>query len=213
MQGRSNSTASLRSDGSDSEVLNRLEHLKRQLKDKEARLQDHVIQHQQTGHGSSSHTEEHSKTTYQPPSQPPLQRKQSPGFLLNAARVHHRDSPSAHDKAHRILQTDDDMEFKPSYFRDDTTLMGGAGGNNGHKGDEYYSSSKRIDSADRMFGTNIEKEASRRRYGPDSSNFYDQEDPTNMANFELNVSRNIDKQGNKTENNYLFSFAENCCTK
>ncbi|CAF5131029.1 unnamed protein product, partial [Rotaria sp. Silwood1] len=33
---RTNSTTSLRSDGSDSEVLNRLEHLKRQLKDREA---------------------------------------------------------------------------------------------------------------------------------------------------------------------------------
>ena len=39
---RTGSMISLRSDGSDSEVLNRLEHLKRQLKDKEDRLSDHA---------------------------------------------------------------------------------------------------------------------------------------------------------------------------
>ena len=56
-------------------------------------------------------TEEQSKVTYQPPSHPPNQRKQSPGFLLNAARVHHRDSPTTNDKVRRILQTDDDTRI------------------------------------------------------------------------------------------------------
>jgi len=186
---RTNSTTSLRSDGSDSEVLNRLEHLKRQLKDKETRLQEHVNRHQ-TEPNSSSNIEEQSKTTYQPPSQAPLQRKQSPAFLFNAARVHHhRDSPTSNDKIRRMLQTDDDMEFKPNYFRDDTILMGGAGGNNRQNNGEYYSSSKRIDSGNQMFITNTEKEANRRRYGLDQSGFYDQEDPTTMANYELNVSK------------------------
>ena len=81
------------------------------------------------------------------------------------------------------------LEFKPGYFRDDTTLMGGAGRNNRHTDDEYFSSSKRIDSANRIFPTNIEKEASRRRYGYDQPGFYDHEDPTTMANYELNVSK------------------------
>lgn len=171
---RANSTTSLRSDGSDSEVLNRLEHLKRQLKDKEARLQEHVSRHQ-----ASSHTEEPSKMTYQPPSQAPIPRRQSPGFLMNAARVHHRDSPVDNNPARRILQTDDDMEFKPSYFRDDTVLMGGRQG-----------SAKRVDSGNRMFITNTEKEASRRRYGYGIPGFDDREDPTSMANYELNVSEN-----------------------
>ncbi len=122
------------------------------------------------------------KTTYQPPSQAPAQRKQSPGFLLNAARVHHhRQSPTRPN-----FQTDDDMEFKPSYFRDDAILMGGTGGNNG----DYYTSAKRVDSANRMFVTNTEKEANRRRYGLEPSGFYDQDDPTSMANYELNVMDN-----------------------
>ena len=185
---RTNSTTSLRSDGSDSEVLNRLEHLKRQLKDKEARLQEHVTRHQpEPNH--SSHTEEQTRVTYQPPPQ----RKQSPGFLLNAARVHHRESPTTNDKVRRILQTDDEVDFKPSYFRDDTILMSGAGGNNAQTGSEYFSSSKRIDSGNRMFSTNIEKEASRRRYGHDPTGFYDQDDPTAMANYELNVRKNHDE--------------------
>jgi hypothetical protein len=186
---RTNSTTSLRSDGSDSEVLNRLEHLKRQLKDKETRLQEHVSRHQ-TEPNPSSNIEEQLKTTYQPPSQAPLQRKQSPAFLFNAARVHHhRDSPTSNDKIRRMLQTDDDMEFKPNYFRDDTILMGGASGNNRQHNGEYYSSSKRIDSGNQMFITNTEKEANRRRYGLDQAGFYDQEDPTTMANYELNVSK------------------------
>ncbi|CAF4751784.1 unnamed protein product [Rotaria sp. Silwood1] len=178
---RTNSTTSLRSDGSDSEVLNRLEHLKRQLKDKEARLQEHV-NHHQTQANSSSNKNEYSKTAYQPPTQ----RKPSPQFLFNAARVHHRDSPTANDRTRRIIQTDDDMEFKPGYFRDDAILMGGGNENLGQNDNDYYSSSKRIDSANRIFPTNIEKEASRRRYGHDPTGFYDQDDPTTIANFELN---------------------------
>ncbi len=191
---RTNSTISLRSDGSDSEVLNRLEHLKRQLKDKEARLQDHVNRHQ-----VETNIDEQSKMTYQPPSQPPLPRKQSPRFVLNAARVHHRDSPTSNDKIRRMLQTDDD--FKPSYFRDDIVLMGGAERNNGQTNGEYYSSSKRIDSANQMFITNTEKEANRRRYGLDPSGFYDQEDPTAVANYELNVRKN-----NHRDENFNFAF-------
>lgn len=174
---RVNSTTSLRSDGSDSEVLNRLEHLKRQLKDKEARLQDHVTRHQ-----AAAHTEEPAKMTYQPPSQAPIPRRQSPGFLINAARVHHhRDSPVDNNPARRILQTDDEMEFKPSYFRDDAVLMGGGGRQN---------SAKRVDSGNRMFTTKTEKEADRRRYGYGIPGFDDQDDPTSIANYELNVSEN-----------------------
>jgi hypothetical protein len=198
---RTNSTTSLRSDGSDSEVLNRLEHLKRQLKDKEARLQEHV-NHHQTASNPSSNIEEQSKMTYQPPSQAPLQRKQSPGFLFNAARVHHhRDSATTNDKMRHILQTDDDMDFKPGYFRDDTTLMGGAGGNNRQMNEEYFPSSKRIDSANQMFITNTEKAANRRRYGLDPSTYYNQEDSTSMANYELNVNEN-----NHRNENIYFPF-------
>ena len=178
---RTQSSLSLRSDGSDSEVLNRLEHLKRQLKDKEARLQEHVIRHQ----GDPARNDEPARTTYQPPSQHAGQRKQSPGFLLNATRMHHRDSPTNNDRVRRLLQTDDDLEFKPSYFRDDTTLMSGIGGGQTGRGP---TSAKRIDSADRLFGTRIEKEASRRHYGQEPSGYYDRDDPSTMANFELNVS-------------------------
>jgi hypothetical protein len=67
--------------------------------------------------------------------------------------------------------------------------MGGASGNHRQNNDEYFSSSKRIDSANRMFDTNIEKEANRRRYSRDSRGFYNQEDPTTMANYELNVNK------------------------
>jgi hypothetical protein len=178
---RANSTTSLRSDGSDSEVLNRLEHLKRQLKDKEARLQDHVSRHQ-----AAPHTEEPPKMTYQPP----IPRRQSPGFLINAARVRHRDSPVDNNPVRRILQTDDEMEFKPSYYRDDTVLMNGR-----------QASAKRVDSGNHMFITNTEKEASRRRYGYGIPEFDDREDPTSMANYELNVSENHHRN-----RNLIFSF-------
>ncbi|CAF0772023.1 unnamed protein product [Rotaria sordida] len=178
---RTNSTTSLRSDGSDSEVLNRLEHLKRQLKDKEARLQEHVNDHQ-AELNSTSNRDEYPKTTYQPP----MQRKPSPQFLFNAARVHHRDSPTTNDRMRRMIQTDDDIEFKPSYFRDDAILMGGSNENLRKNDNDYYSASKRIDSANQIFATNIEKEANRRRYGHDSPGFYDRDDPTTIANYELN---------------------------
>ena len=177
---RTNSVTSLRSDGSDSEVLNRLEHLKRQLKDKEARLQEHVVRHQNT-----TNVEEQSKTTYQPPSQAPPQRKPSPAFMLNAARVHHRDSPTNSAKMRQMFLNDEETDYKPNYFRDDAILMGG---NRGKKNDDYYSSSKRVDSGHQMFVTNTEKEANRRRYGNDPSGLYDEDDPTSMANYELNVS-------------------------
>ncbi|CAF4421925.1 unnamed protein product [Rotaria magnacalcarata] len=181
---RTNSTTSLRSDGSDSEVLNRLEHLKRQLKDKEARLQEHVTLHQKDSNHQSSQMQQQSKSSYQPPTQPSVQRKSSPQFLLNAARVHHhRDSPTTNDKMHRLIHTDDDVEFKPGYFRDDAILMGG---NHGHNDNDYYSPPKRVDSGNRMFMTNIEKEASRRRYGADPTGFYDDDDPSTVANYELN---------------------------
>ncbi|CAF4637064.1 unnamed protein product, partial [Rotaria socialis] len=181
---RTISTTSLRSDGSDSEVLNRLEHLKRQLKDKEARLQEHVTLHQNDSNNQSSQMQHQSKSSYQPPAQPPVQRKSSPQFLMNAARVHHhRDSPTTNDKMHRLIHTDDDVEFKPGYFRDDAVLMGG---NHGHNDNDYYSPPKRVDSGNRMFMTNIEKEASRRRYGADPTGFYDEDDPSTVANYELN---------------------------
>lgn len=160
-------------------MLTRLEHLKRQLKDKEARLQEHVVRHQAET-TSAPQVSEPPKASYQPPTS----RKQSPGFLLNAARMHHRDSPTNNDRARRLLQTDDDLEFRPSYFRDDTILMNGAEA--GPIGQEYYPS-KRIDSADRLFGTKIEREANQRKYGYGSNNYYDQDDPTAMANYELNV--------------------------
>lgn len=176
---RANSTTSLRSDGSDSEVLNRLEHLKRQLKDKEARLQDHVDSHQ-----TKTSTENASKSTYQPPTQAPAaQRKQSPAFLFNAARVHHHhhDLPITTDRVRQMLETDDDLDFKPNYFRDDTTLLHGT--------------NRRRDSGDRMFKTKTEKEANRRRYGHDEQEYFDQDDPTTMANYELNVRRDDLRNG------------------
>lgn len=189
---RTNSALSLRSDGSDSEVLNRLEHLKRQLKDKEARLQEHVVRHQ-TDTTSTSQVHETTKTTYQPPTS----RKQSPGFLLNAARMHHRDSPTNNYHAARLLQADDDLEYKPGYFRDDTILMSGAAA--GTTGQDYYPS-KRVDSADRLFDTKIERAANQRKYGHDTNHYYDREDPTAMANYELNV------RDDETFSDLSFSF-------
>jgi len=153
------------------------------LKDKEARLQQHA-----KADAFLSDIEERSNFAYRPPSQP---LRQSPGYLLNTARVHHRDLPtSSHNKLLRVLQTDDDDEFKPSYFRDDSILMrGGAGITSG----DYVSPSKRVDLADGMFVTNIEDAARRRRYGADPPGFYDRDDPTSMANLELNVSKHIRK--------------------
>ena len=180
---RTNSTASLRSDGSDSEVLNRLEHLKRQLKDKEARLQDHVNRYQ-----AESNAPTNIEVNYRAPPSPSFQRTQSPKFLLNPARHHHRDSPSANGQMRHLLHTDDDIEFRPGYFRDDTVLMKGTNETVGRYDSEYYPPSKRIDSADRIFPTNIEREASRRRYNINPSNFYGQDDSTSVANYELNVS-------------------------
>lgn len=182
--------SSLRSDGSDSETLARLEHLKRQLKDKEARLQQH-----QKADAFLSDIEEQSTVAYQPPSH----RKQSPGYLLNTARVHHS---SSHNKLLRVLQNEDDDEFKPSYFRDDSILMrGGAGIST----TDYISPTKRVDLSDGMFVTNIEDAARRRRYGTDPPRFYDRDDPTSMANLELNVSKSI-SQARK----YSFVSLENC---
>ncbi|CAF3312525.1 unnamed protein product [Rotaria socialis] len=182
---RTNSTASLRSDGSDSEVLNRLEHLKRQLKDKEARLQ----QHSKSQAALLSDIEEQTAVSYRPPSLPHSQRKQSPGYMRHTAQFPYQTVPSAHDKLLRVLQTDDDDEFKPSYFRDDSILMrGGGGGGGGLTGGEYISPSKRVDLVDGIFVTNIEDTARRRRdrYDFDPPGFYDRDDPTNMANLELN---------------------------
>ncbi|CAF3602863.1 unnamed protein product [Rotaria sp. Silwood1] len=178
---RTNSTASLRSDGSDSEVLHRLEHLKRQLKDKEARLK----QHAKSEPALLSDIEEQTRVSYLPPSQSPLLRKQSPGYLLNTTQIPYRHAPSTHDKLLRVLQTDDDDEFKPSYFRDDSILMRGGGGG-GITGGEYISPSKRVDLVDGMFVTDIEDAARRRRYGIDPPSFFDPNDPTSMASLELN---------------------------
>ena len=182
---RTNSMVSLRSDGSDSEVLNRLEHLKRQLKDKEARLH----QHAKAEAALLSDIEEQSAVLYRPPSETLITRRQSPGYLLNTARVHHRDFPTtSNDKLLRVLQADDDDEFKPSYFRDDSILMRGGGGmSNG----EYISPSKRVDLSDGIFVTNIEDAARRRKFRPDPPGYYDRGDPTSMANLELSVSRYI----------------------
>ncbi|CAF1071214.1 unnamed protein product [Adineta steineri] len=168
---RNSSAASLRSDGSDSEVLNRLEHLKQQLRDRERKLQDHVNRHQTD--------------------QPKTQSKQHPGFVLNTPRVHHRDSPTTNDVVRRILQTDDDAEFNPSYFRDDTILLGGAGGNHANNDDKFFSSiiKERMNSGNRKFTDEIEQ-ASRHPYNNNNnhnpSKYYDHEDPTSMANYELN---------------------------
>jgi len=54
----------------------------------------------------------------------------------------------------------------------------------------------RINSGSRKLTTDIERQADRRRYGYDAPSTYDQEDPTTMANYELNVSEN------KNENIY-----------
>lgn len=182
---RTNSMISVRSDGSDSETLNRLEHLKRQLKDKEARLQ----QHAKAQTGLLSDIEEQSAILYRPPSETLITRRQSPGFLLNTARVHHRDmTTTSSDKLLRVLQADDDDEFKPSYFRDDSILMRGGGG---VSTGEYISPSKRVDLSDGIFVTNIEDAARRRKFRPDPPRYFDRDDPTSMANLELSVSQNF----------------------
>ena len=178
---RTNSTASLRSDGSDSEVLHRLEHLKRQLKDKEARLH----QHAKSEAAVLSDIEERTAVTYRPPSPP---RKLSPGYLPNTTSLPRRDLPSTHDKLLRVLQTDDDDEFRPSYFRDDSILMRGGGG---YIGGDYIPSSKRVDLVDGIFATDTEDLARRRRYGFEPENYYDRSNPTSIANLELNVGKNI----------------------
>lgn len=180
---RTNSNLSLRSDGSDSEVLNRLEHLKRQLKDKEARLQDHVSRYQSDT--TSSNNIDTTKSSYQPS----IVRKQSPGFMMNAPRVHHRDSPTNIDRSRRLIQADDDLEYKPGYFRDDTILMSGVTGAQPTRMDPLLE--RRRDSSERLFGSNIEREAaSRRRYGYEGRDYYDNDDPTALANLELNVGYN-----------------------
>jgi hypothetical protein len=60
-----------------------------------------------------------------------------------------------------------------------------------------------------MFVTNTEKEANRRRYGHDPSGSYDQEDPTSMANYELNVRKN----NHRNKKYFLYFHLENCRTK
>jgi hypothetical protein len=71
---------------------------------------------------------------------------------------------------------------------------------------DYISPSKRVDLSDGMFVTNIEDSARRRRYGMDPPGFYDRDDPTSMANLELNVSKKISK---KIFPFFLF-YIENC---
>ena len=166
---------SLRSDGSDSEVLNRLEQLKRQLKDKEARLQQQA--HRQRAEAAIlSDIEEKSTVHYLPPTSPAAQRRPSIEYILKPTR---RYSPTNSERLLRILQNEDDDEFKPSYFRDDSILMRGTG---------YVSPSKRVDLVDGMFVTNTDEPIRRRRYDISTLDRYDRENPTSLASLELNVS-------------------------
>ena len=171
---------SLRSDGSDSELLNRLELLKRQLKDKEDRLRQHAHR-QRTDAAHLSDIEEKPSVNYRLPSpvaQPPL-RRLTPEYLLSTTRLDRRRSPLDSDRLLRVLQNEDDDEYKPSYFRDDSILMRGTGG--------FVSPSKRVDLVDGMFVTNLDDSTRRRRHGWDPTNYFDRDNPTSMANLELNV--------------------------
>jgi hypothetical protein len=84
-------------------------------------------------------------------------------------------------------------------------MRGGGGG--GVTSGDYISPSKRVDLADGIFVTNIEDAARRRRYGMDPPNFYDRDNPTSMANLELNVRKIFQK---KKEIYFLFISIENC---
>ncbi|CAF0876383.1 unnamed protein product, partial [Didymodactylos carnosus] len=162
---RTNSNISLRSDGSSSEVLNRLENMKRQLKDKEERLRLHVERNHNeqstTNSGLLSDIDEldaksHKKTTYIPPDT----RKKSP-FLTGPTRVRRDSSQLGDGKSNKFFNVfHEDEEFKPQYFRDDSILLPGS---NYRTNDEYASSSKRVDFADGMFPTSLEDAIDRRQ--------------------------------------------------
>ena len=175
---RTASMTSLRSDGSDSETLNRLEHLKRQLKEKEHYFYQQA--RRQRAEGALPDIDENSTTSYVPRSKPPVDRRDSPEYLLNTTRLPRRLSPTSNEQLLRVLQTDED-EFRPSYFRDDSILMRGADG--------YISPAKRVDLVDGIFVTNIEDTARRRRYDLDSWRYHDRDNPTSMASLQLDVSR------------------------
>lgn len=165
---------SLRSDGSDSETLKRLEHLKLQLKEKESYFQEQA--RRRRAEAALSDIEENPKKIYQPPTKLPSPRRSSPEYLLNTTRLPRRPSPTASDRLLRVLEDD---EFKPSYFRDDSILMRGVDG--------YVSPAKRVDLVDGIFVTDIEDTARRRRYGLDSLKYFDRDDPTSMASLQLEV--------------------------
>lgn len=175
---RTYSTASLRSDGSDSELLNRLEQLKRQLKDKEVRLQQQVQRQR-------ADLDDESKHEYIPTSIPIEQvsstsRRPSTEYILKPARLPRGLSPSSNsERLLRVLHNDEDDEFKPSYFRDDSILMRGTAG--------YISPSKRVDLVDGMFVTNIDDPVRRPRLDLRTLDILDRDNPTNMASLELNV--------------------------
>lgn len=157
--------------------------MKQQLKDKEARLH----QHTKSQGALLSDIDEQVPTSYVPPSQQPLHYRQSPTYIPTTTHLPFQTGLSTHDKMLRVLQTDDDDEFKPSYFRDDSILMRGGGGG-GLTGADYIPPSKRVDLVDGIFVTNLEDAARRRRYGYDPPGFFDSDDPTSMANLELGVS-------------------------
>ena len=191
---------SLRSDGSDSELLNRLELLKRQLKDKEDRLRQHASRQRDEAAPLSDIDE--LSTVHHRVLAPalPLPRRLTPEYLLKPTRLDRRRSPLTNDRLLRVLQNDDDDEFKPSYFRDDSILMRGTGG--------YVSPSRRVDLVDGIFVTNLDDSYRQRRYGLDPPHFFDRDNPTSMANLELSVRRDIDPHGHEREregNRLLFS--------
>ncbi|CAF4518485.1 unnamed protein product, partial [Didymodactylos carnosus] len=170
---RTNSNISLRSDGSSSELLNRLENMKQQLKDKEERLRLHVQQNHNeqstTNKGGLSDIDEFDiksrKTSYTPPD---AQRK-SP-FLTGPTLVR-RESPQLGDKYLDVFH--EDADFKTQYFRDDSILLPSS---DYRTNDEFIPSSKRVDFVDGIFVTNLEDAADRRqvrRRQVDPPGFYD----------------------------------------
>jgi hypothetical protein len=175
---RTNSMASLRSDGSDSEILKRLEQLNRQLNDKEARMKEYANRPKLDTPFLSSIDEQRTAPIYMPPSY-----RTSPDYSSSTVRRTRQRSPLTNDRLLRVLHDDNgiDKEFQPNYFRDDSILMRTTG--------DYVSPSKRVDLVDGMFVTNLDETVRRRQLHDlqTTTDYFDRNHPTSMANLELSV--------------------------
>ncbi|CAF0921033.1 unnamed protein product [Adineta ricciae] len=172
-------------ESSDSDVLQRLMQLKRQLREKENRLRD-TIQEETTT--TRTRIVDYSSPPYLPPPQPfYVQRRESSDDLLDVARIHYRDAPLTHDILLNILKTAEGDEANPSYIRDDSVMMQGVAGGKRITSAEFLSVPKPPGISDELFNSSsIESLAGRRRYGNSLPAFYDNIDSLEMADKELN---------------------------